>query len=168
VWIDVAPGLAQANVVRRMIAEHARLLAPAELDGKDNTRMPPRSVLAQHRGIEVPTRDEGFAALERVTAVRVEGGVPGRLVAADRLADLRGDRPEAVLAWRPAGAPATPGWLVCDHPAGPPICWCRPPLPGLPIAWAAAHGVDLSRSEIIGGGPAFRTMAAALGAHWTG
>ncbi len=36
---------------------------------------------------------------------------------------------------------------VCPHPGGPPICWCRPPLPGLPLAFARRHGVDPARSR---------------------
>jgi hypothetical protein len=27
---------------------------------------------------------------------------------------------------------------LCLHAAGPPSCWCRPPLPGLPLAFAQA------------------------------
>jgi hypothetical protein len=31
---------------------------------------------------------------------------------------------------------------VCTHPAGPPLCWCRPPLPGLWVAFAHRRGID--------------------------
>ena len=55
---------------------------------------------------------------------------------------------------------------LCPHAAGPPTCWCRPPLPGLPLAFARAHGVDLSRSILVGTGPAHRTLATALGARY--
>jgi histidinol phosphatase-like enzyme len=55
---------------------------------------------------------------------------------------------------------------LCPHPAGPPSCWCRPPLPGLPLAFARAHGVDPSRSILVGAGPAHRTLAATLGARY--
>ena len=30
---------------------------------------------------------------------------------------------------------------VCDHPPGPPVCWCRPPLPGPWVAFAHRHGL---------------------------
>ena len=40
---------------------------------------------------------------------------------------------------------------LCPHPAGPPSCWCRPPLPGLLLAFARTHDVDPSRSTLIGG-----------------
>jgi hypothetical protein len=55
---------------------------------------------------------------------------------------------------------------LCPHSAGPPTCWCRPPLPGLPLAFARAHGVDPSRSLLVGAGPAHRTLATALGARY--
>ena len=49
----------------------------------------------------------------------------------------------------PASRPRSPArWRArCARtPAGPPSCWCRPPLPGLPLAFARAHGVDPARS----------------------
>jgi histidinol phosphatase-like enzyme len=57
---------------------------------------------------------------------------------------------------------------LCPHAAGPPRCWCRPPLPGLPVAFARAHDLDLTRSILIGTGPAHRTLATALGARYVG
>jgi len=54
---------------------------------------------------------------------------------------------------------------LCPHGAGPPRCWCRPPLPGLALAFAAAHGLAVSRCVVIGSGPAHRTLANALGAR---
>jgi histidinol phosphatase-like enzyme len=55
---------------------------------------------------------------------------------------------------------------LCPHPAGPPRCWCRPPLPGLPLAFARAHDVDLRRTTVIGTGPAHRSLAATLEARY--
>ena len=53
---------------------------------------------------------------------------------------------------------------LCPHAAGPPRCWCRPPLPGLPLSFARSHGVDPFRSLLVGAGPAHSSLAAALGA----
>lgn len=53
--------------------------------------------------------------------------------------------------------------LCCPHPAGPPICWCRKPLPGLALAFARAHDVDLSRSVHVGRSPADRGFARRAG-----
>ena len=55
---------------------------------------------------------------------------------------------------------------LCQHPAGPPTCWCRPPLPGLPLAFAREHGVDPARSVVIGSGTAHKTLAVTLGARY--
>ena len=40
------------------------------------------------------------------------------------------------------------------------------PLPGLPLAFARAHGVDPSSSIVVGTGPAHRTLATALGSRY--
>jgi histidinol phosphatase-like enzyme len=57
---------------------------------------------------------------------------------------------------------------VCPHGGGPPACWCRPPLPGLPLAFARAHGVDPARSILVGASTAHRTMATTLGSRYIG
>ena len=55
---------------------------------------------------------------------------------------------------------------LCPHPGGPPVCWCRPPLPGLILAFARNHGVDVSRSALVGAGPAHHTLARTLGVRY--
>ena len=52
---------------------------------------------------------------------------------------------------------------VCPHDAGPPICWCRKPLPGSILEFALRRGVDLRQSVVVGSSTADRTMAARLG-----
>jgi histidinol phosphatase-like enzyme len=54
---------------------------------------------------------------------------------------------------------------TCPHPGGPPRCWCRPPLPGLALAFSKAHELDPARSTVIGTAAAHGTLAAALGAR---
>jgi hypothetical protein len=54
---------------------------------------------------------------------------------------------------------------LCRHPGGPPMCWCRPPLPGLAIVFADVHGVDLTASVVIGRSSAHRALAQAIGAR---
>lgn len=51
----------------------------------------------------------------------------------------------------------------CTHAAGPPVCWCRKPLPGLMVEFAMREGVSLERSMVIGTSAADRTMASRLG-----
>ena len=95
----------------------------------------------------------------------------------------QGDRhaPHLLFDWRPGGAPealepdlarlaaAVDGpaeAALCPHAGGPPACWCRPPLPGLPLAFARAHALDPARSVLVGTGPAHRNLAGALGARY--
>jgi aryl-alcohol dehydrogenase-like predicted oxidoreductase len=52
---------------------------------------------------------------------------------------------------------------VCRHPGGPPICWCRPPLPALLLAFAHRHDVHLGASALIGRSPSDRRLASLLG-----
>ena len=42
--------------------------------------------------------------------------------------------------------------LYCPHPAGPPVCWCRKPLPGLGVVFAQRHRLDVARSLYVGDG----------------
>ena len=55
---------------------------------------------------------------------------------------------------------------VCPHPGGPPSCWCRPPLPGLLLAFARAHSIDTASSILIGCSRAHRALATTLGARY--
>jgi aryl-alcohol dehydrogenase-like predicted oxidoreductase len=55
---------------------------------------------------------------------------------------------------------------LCAHPAGPPICWCRPPLPALFLAFAHRHALDLGASVLFGKSPTDRKVAAVLGASF--
>jgi aryl-alcohol dehydrogenase-like predicted oxidoreductase/histidinol phosphatase-like enzyme len=54
----------------------------------------------------------------------------------------------------------------CGHPPGPPVCWCRKPLPGLALALAHRHGFDLARTLHLGKGPADRGFAARAGIRY--
>jgi hypothetical protein len=52
---------------------------------------------------------------------------------------------------------------VCAHAGGRPICWCRPPLPGLLLMFAHCHVIDLRASTLIGASTSDANMARALG-----
>jgi aryl-alcohol dehydrogenase-like predicted oxidoreductase/histidinol phosphatase-like enzyme len=54
----------------------------------------------------------------------------------------------------------------CPHDAGPPVCWCRKPIPGSVLEFASHRGVALTRSMVVGGSAADRTMAERIGAHF--
>jgi hypothetical protein len=144
------------------------------------------------RELEPPALDEGFAAVEEVPFTRAATDAhrgAGVLVAAPALqrdgweAAVAGADPAAphlIFDWRPDRTPDALDEVVarvadvvsgevsralCPHGGGPPRCWCRPPLPGLALAFAVTHDVDPARCVVIGSGPAHRTLANALGAR---
>jgi aryl-alcohol dehydrogenase-like predicted oxidoreductase/histidinol phosphatase-like enzyme/predicted kinase len=54
----------------------------------------------------------------------------------------------------------------CPHDAGPPVCWCRKPIPGSVIEFARRRDVALDKSIVVGASVADRTMAERIGAHF--
>jgi aryl-alcohol dehydrogenase-like predicted oxidoreductase/predicted kinase len=138
----------------------------------------PTSQMRTVRELEPPSDDEGFADVEQVPFTRTptlrRAAQAGVFVAAAALRnpaweypleqDAR-DEPHLVYDWSPDGTVDALADIatrlsaeisgpvetaVCPHPAGPPTCWCRPPLPGLPLALSPAH----------------RTLATTLGARY--
>jgi aryl-alcohol dehydrogenase-like predicted oxidoreductase len=196
VWLDTPLAQAQVNLVERLLERLGSLPAPEELRALARTEqgaLAPTSQMRAFRGLEPPSPDEGLAGVERVPFVRAPpppGARPGVFVAAAVLrrpgwertvADAERDAPHLVFDWRPGGvagelAPCAAALgaevsgpvesALCPHPAGPPTCWCRPPLPGLALAFARAHGVDPASSILVGAGAAHRTLATTLGARY--
>jgi aryl-alcohol dehydrogenase-like predicted oxidoreductase/adenylate kinase family enzyme len=154
----------------------------------------PTSQMRALRELETPSTDEGFGGVERLPFERTAPDRPihraGWFVAATTLSRPGWQRafegsipgaPHLIFDWRPDGtvdsldacvaslAAEVAGPVesaLCAHPTGPPSCWCRPPLPGMPLAFAHAHGLNPSRSILVGTAPAHRTLAAAIGAQF--
>jgi aryl-alcohol dehydrogenase-like predicted oxidoreductase len=184
VWLDTPLAQAQINVILRILAHHGRLLDPDELRRSgDPGAFGPQVQFRALRELEPPDPDEGWSALERVAFQRApSGGRPACFVALEAAVAapevVERESPPGALrlafSWQPGSVvpardtrlPAGVAQLVCPHPAGPPICWCRPPLPGLLLQAAAEQGLDLSASVVVGVGPAHRAMADALGARY--
>lgn len=195
-WLDTALDQAQVNLVERLLDRFGSLPEPDELKRLTRSEpgvLTPTSQMRAVHELEPPAADEGFSAVDRVVFERAassrEAG-SGVLVAAgalrhprweDGLAGADPASPHLVFEWSGRGEPEDLGALVaeldsrvtgtvetalCAHGGGPPRCWCRPPLPGLALAFARAHGVDLSRSLVVGTGTAHRALAAALGARY--
>ena len=182
------------NLVERLLELSGSLPAPEELRAlarREAGVHTPTTQMRTVRELEPPSADEGLAAVEQVPFERVpRSGPAGVFVAAAALAQhgweqaLAGAKPAAphlVFDWRPGGAPDELAPLaarlaaevtgpveaaLCPHPGGAPTCWCRPPLPGLPLAFARAHDVDPARSILVGTSPAHRTLANTLGARY--
>ena len=194
VWLDTPLAQAQVNLVERLLERFGSLPSPEELRAvarREPGVHAPTSQMRTVRELEPPSADEGFAGVEQVPFTRSAGsGRAGVFVAAAvfREPDWKGaleqgDRgaPHLVFDWKPDGAAEELADLasllaaevsgpvesaLCPHPAGPPTCWCRPPLPGLALAFAREHGVDPSRSILIGTSSAHRTLATTLGARY--
>jgi hypothetical protein len=156
--------------------------------------MLPANQMRAYRQLEPPSSDEGFVAVDHVPFARTPHASPdapgGVFVAASVLArpsweaaisDAAPRSPYLLFDWRPGAtadvlsedverlASSIGGSVVsalCPHAAGPPVCWCRPPLPGLMLEFARMHGLDVTRSFVVGAGPAHRTLANTLGATY--
>jgi aryl-alcohol dehydrogenase-like predicted oxidoreductase len=196
IWLDTPLAQAQVNLVERLLERFGYLPTPEELRGltrREPGLLLPTSQMRALRELESPSTDEGLAGVERLPFARTLSSGRARVGVFVAAAALRapgweralelGDRsaPHLVFDWSPDGtldALAAPVALVsaevsgqvesalCPHLGGPPSCWCRPPLPGLPLVFARTHSVDLSRSILIGAGPAHRTLATTLGARY--
>jgi aryl-alcohol dehydrogenase-like predicted oxidoreductase len=193
-WLDTPLAAAQANMVERLLRRFGSLPTPEELRRVSRSEPglhSPTSQMRAARELEAPSEDEGFEHVERIAFERADRpGVVAVFVAAPVLG-LRGweravstaapAAPHLVFDWRPGdqddAAAAEAAVLaesvtgpvehaVCVHPGGPPVCWCRPPLAGLPLAFAHRHGASPTRSILVGVSPAHRTLAAALGARF--
>jgi len=164
-WIDVSLEDAQRNVIERMLAAHGRLLEPREMERmKDPTALPPHVLFRTLREMERPSEDEGFASLDGASFSREPKTSP-------KEARFHvGWQPNATQAWvaemRAKAERDGAQFVYCAHEGGPPRCWCRPPLPGLLLAFAAAHGVDLARSVVTGSATVHRKMAEIVGARF--
>ena len=174
VWLDTPLAQAQVNLVERLLDRFGSLPAPGELRAAARAEpglLLPTSQMRAARELEEPSVDEGFAEVMRVPFVRAaRSGRAGVFVAAPALdagwrSEVPADAPVLVYDWRP-GAEPDGEIAICPHDAGPPTCWCRPPLPGLALAWARTNGVDPARSTLVGSRPAHRTLAATLGARF--
>jgi aryl-alcohol dehydrogenase-like predicted oxidoreductase len=188
VWLDTSIEDAQVNAVARQLEQFGRLLGPAEL-GRGARRDPrafaPNAQYRWRRELEPPSTDEGFDAVETLRFARrpAEGGRRGLIVHLDEaILDAAGFDDAlarwyaagwtiAATAWRPspalleraAGLAVPVDVASCPHPAGPPVCWCRKPLPGMGLVLARRHGLDLAASVHVGRGPADHGFAARLG-----
>jgi aryl-alcohol dehydrogenase-like predicted oxidoreductase/predicted kinase len=193
VWLRTPLAQAQVNMVERLLERFGALPAPDELRAaarKEPWLLAPTAQMRTVRELEPPALDEGFAAVEEVDFVRAAADArPGAVLVAaaalerpawrEAVAAAAPAAPHLVFDWAPDGGDAAAEaaarlgdavtgaveHAVCAHPGGPPRCWCRPPLPGLALAFCRGHGLDPARSTVIGSAPAHRTLAAALGAR---
>jgi aryl-alcohol dehydrogenase-like predicted oxidoreductase/predicted kinase len=196
VWLDTPLAQAQVNLVERLLDRFGSLPTPDELRRAARVEpgvLAPTSQMRALRELEPPSDDEGFAGVERTAVERTvwpgrrQAGVFVAAAALDKagwksvLAENEPALPHLVFDWNPLGdatrveeaaaalsavVSASVELALCPHQGGPPACWCRPPLPGLVLAFARARAVDPARSMLVGSSPAHRTLANALGARY--
>ena len=195
VWLDTPLAQAQVNLVERLLDRFGSLPTPEQIRNaarREPWLMLPTSQMRALRELEPPSLDEGFTAVETVPFARASAGGRRRGVFvgaaatahdgfADALADGDPAAPHLLFEWTPDDDPnalhgeaalvasAVTGPVevaVCPHPGGPPSCWCRPPLPGLLLAFARAHSIDTASSILIGCSRAHRALATTLGARY--
>ena len=198
IWLDTPLAQAQVNLVERLLERLGSLPSPEELRlvaRREPGLHTPTTQMRTFRELEPPELDEGLARVERVPFVRTpatSGQRSGVFVGASALESPgweetleRADptAPHLLFHWSPGGSPddltrltnrlsgVVTGSIetaLCVHPGGPPICWCRPPLPGLALAFARAQRIDPSASLLVGTSPAHKTLATTLGARFVG
>ena len=193
IWLTTGVADAQINSIRRMIDAHGRLPTPEEIrerSKRDTRYMLPDAQFRYERTLEPPSADEGFTSIEERPFVRERQGGTARalildldeLVLSRRDLIARYERDGWVIffhAWRPGASAAevereaaqfrqTLGVdaeiASCRHEAGPPVCWCRKPIPGSVLELVRRRDVDLASSLVVAKSAADRTMAERLGA----
>lgn len=145
VWHDIETEQAQVNIVNRMLDVHGRLLSPEELvKGRTPDSLPPRGL---HSTVRMLDANGTWLPLAREAI------------------DAHPDRVKVLVGWREGGVTPPPGIenAVCPHAGGPPVCWCRPPLPGGVLERARALGLGLARSQFITTSSTLAVIGRALG-----
>ena len=195
IWLDTPLAQAQVNMIERLLDRFGDLPEPEELKKAARSEpglLAPTQQMRAFRELEPPTDDEGFASVERIPFERVahpDRPTSGVFVAAvadhtpeweRALEAAEPTAPHLVFDWSPDGASARLGATadavagivsgaveaaLCPHSAGPPTCWCRPPLPGLALEFARRHAVDPASSVVLGASPTHVTLAKTLGAR---
>jgi aryl-alcohol dehydrogenase-like predicted oxidoreductase len=195
-WLGTPLAQAQVNLVHRLLERFGSLPTPEELKEaarREPSVMAPTSQMRALRELEPPSEDEGFAAVEHVPFTHVPAARPARTGVFVAAAALRRPGwehalapedpavPHLVFDWSAdgtaddlaelaallAGSVSGPvETALCPHGGGPPRCWCRPPLPGLPLAFARVHGIAPAGSALVGTGPTHQALASALGARY--
>lgn len=178
IWLDTPLEAAQVNTVQRLLERYGKLPSPEELrelSRRDPNAFLPNVQFRYRRELEAPSPDEGFSQVEVIPferAPRSGHDRKGLVIAADKLSELASeisgfDGKVLVFAWldgtKPEPVvPAGVELAVCAHGGGPPVCWCRPPLPGLVLSWMLREHVDPLQTRFYGAGPQHRTLARAL------
>ena len=180
VWLETSLAQAQVNLLERMLERFGSVPGPAELRElarREPGVHTPTTHMRTARELEPPALDEGLA-VDRARTVRAQARRaacpasssppprrstrvgrtwPASSTPPPRTSSSTGTRTasarqlDAAVA-RVSGRAPTRGSCALPASGRRPICWCRPPLPALPLTFARERGVDLSRSLLVGSG----------------
>lgn len=183
VFVDTPVPEAQRNAVGRILDTYGRLPEPADLKAwskADPHAFGPNVQFRFERQLEAPDLQEGFSAIDRQPFERrPRAGAAGTFLQEDeapnlsreQLEALLRDGPVAVFGWEPGadseGVLSLHGHdlpaIRCTHPPGPPVCWCRSPLPGILELHVRRLGLDPTRCKLVSAKPTDRTLGARIG-----
>ncbi|HEY0671014.1 MAG TPA: aldo/keto reductase [Longimicrobiales bacterium] len=184
IWLDTDIADAQINAITRLIETHGTLPMPEDIRARgksDHRYFGPDAQFRYLREMEPPHPSEGFKSIERRTFQRRSLATTGRKAVFFDPTEVDASLNEALrayqragwlligLAWNPPGRNQSRlrdikyEYVECKHSAGPPVCWCRKPLPGLVLACAARWHLDLPACILAGSAAADQTMALRLG-----
>ncbi len=183
VFVDTPVPEAQRNAAGRILDTYGRLPDPADLKAWSKTdphAFGPNVQFRFERTLERPVVEEGFVAVDHQAFVRRPmDGVAGVFIQEDELPEVTAQQldtwcaagPVAVFGWDPDAAPegtlevhghALPA-LRCTHPAGPPVCWCRSPLPGILELHARRLELNPALCTLVSAKPTDRTLGTRMG-----
>jgi aryl-alcohol dehydrogenase-like predicted oxidoreductase/predicted kinase len=163
VWVDVPPPRCEQQVVQRLLDRYGHLPGPEELAAlakSDPQAFGPSALLRFARRFEAPEADEGMPVQRVVPPQLPWEGRPAVFVDV-ALRAATGD--EWAVGWVPGKPMTVPRGMICHHRAGPPTCWCRPPLPGLVLALCHAHGLSPQTSTLVTRWRGMRRLGEGLG-----
>lgn len=192
VWLATSIEDAQCNAAWRMVEKYGRLLQPDEIRvavKHDVNAFGPGVQFRYQRELEPPDIAEGFSRIDTVPFVRsLDPSFASRAVLfwCDGVLTDHPERDCVLRRW------ASDGWRLlgigwqqgadddvynrlkarigvemdiayCPHGGGPPVCWCRKPLPGLGVLFVQRYRLDPAACIYVGGGPQDPGYARRLG-----
>jgi aryl-alcohol dehydrogenase-like predicted oxidoreductase/histidinol phosphatase-like enzyme len=160
---DLSEGFSRLNVVRFERRDHSTQVNRAVIVWCDGILCRSRS------GRRSPSAAEDVEAFEdRGRVLRRYEAEGWRLLGMSWLPEIAGETmtftdAEAVFSRLQEMLGLRIDIAYCPHAAGPPICWCRKPLPGLGVVFRERYQLDPSACLYVGSSPQDRSFARRLG-----
>ena len=160
---DASEGFSRIDVIPFERRRHPRLVHRALLIWCDGVLLRSRS------GHRVPrSLADTEVAVERGAILRQHAKEGWRVLGLSWLPEIaegtmRAEDADTIFAAlaEALGVPIEVGY--CPHPAGPPVCWCRKPLPGLGVVFQERYALDPSACLYVGSGAQDPGFARRLG-----